>query len=194
MGWLNLRQLYHTQRVTFLFMNRAVHNLCEIHKSTYSLKKPERQKDTVSSPPRVSVFIISLLQQVLTAFVALLIVGHPSTATTKQKTVLTAKQLHMWFFPNKRGREHFKNTKMSNTDSAKKATLVWNHNRRPWSVLCWSKSHHVILSPKPAYLYNASPCSSSQSAILPTLMFGSTENYYYSSSTEASTHLAAKML
>ena len=62
-------------------MYRTVHNLCEIHKSTYSLKEPERQ-DTVSSPPWVSVFIISLLQQVLMAFVAFLIVGNPPTATT----------------------------------------------------------------------------------------------------------------
>lgn len=66
-------------------MYRTVHNLCEIHGSTYSLKEPERQEDTVGSAPWVSVFIISLLQQVLTAFVAFLIIANPSTATIQQK-------------------------------------------------------------------------------------------------------------
>lgn len=79
-------------------MYRTVHNLGEIHKSTYSLKEPERQEDTVSSPPWASVFIISLLQQVLMAFVPLLIIGNPSTATTQQKKELKAEQLHTIFY------------------------------------------------------------------------------------------------
>lgn len=66
-------------------MYRAVYNLCEIHKSTYSLKEPERQEDTASSSPCVHVLIISLLEQVLTAFVTFFVIGNPSKAITQRK-------------------------------------------------------------------------------------------------------------
>lgn len=126
---LNSRQPYHIQRITILFMCRIVDNLCEIHRSTYSLKEPERQ-DTVSSPPWASVFVISLLQQVLMAFVTFLIIGNPSTAnhTTKEREIAKSKTTAHMIFCNKRGREHPKNTEMGITDSANKAILVWNHN------------------------------------------------------------------
>lgn len=77
-------------------MERAVHNLYEIHVSTHSLKEAEGQEGTVSSPPGVSVLIISLLQQELMAFVAFLITGNPSVAAPQQKEEksVKAKQLH----------------------------------------------------------------------------------------------------
>lgn len=66
-------------------MDRAVHDLYEMHVSTYSLKEAEGQQGTVRSPPEASVLIISLLQQELMAFVTFLIIGNPSVAAPQEQ-------------------------------------------------------------------------------------------------------------
>lgn len=85
-------------------MDRAVHDLYEMHVSTYSLKEAEGQQGTVRSPPGASVLIISLLQQELMAFVTFLIIGNPSVAAPqeqKKREVSRGKTTAHTIFSNK---------------------------------------------------------------------------------------------
>lgn len=170
-------------------MCRTMHGLCGIHTSTYSLQEPERQQVTVSSPGG-SVFIISLLQQILTAFVAFLIISNPSTAMPQEREREVTKSkmtAHMIFHNKQKGEENILRTlkAASQAQPANKAMLVWGHNRHPWSILCGSESSHVILSQTTVYLCNAPACTSFSISHAPKTAFAPLQ---------ASVHLMAKML